>query len=336
MKKRLPQGNRLLWILALAAALASGCRATSAPDNESTPEPAPVLAVTAARAKIAPMRSITDLLGITTALRHVQLRAPTGGRVVSFELRSGDSVHQGEVVGYIVNQELEAAQNGLAIAQRIDPGEAPALAASVKRYSKGSGVPIRATATAVVSQPLVSSGQIVAYLDPLADLIDPASIYVQAQVPVDASSLVQPGMAATVTSPVRPGFQFPARVMALSPTFNVGGETAPARLDFTGRDRITIAGAPVTVHIVSSYVPDAITVPADALFQDARNNTWYLFTVGPDRVARRTAVTVGIREKGRAQIISGVSAGQQVITSGGYALSDGLKVQVINPAEGSN
>jgi multidrug efflux pump subunit AcrA (membrane-fusion protein) len=330
----LPRFAGLLCALAIASALSSGCRATPPPDDESTPPP--VLAVTAARAEVVSMRAITDLLGITTALRHVTLRAPSGGRVVGFDLSSGDQVRQGQVVGYIVSHELEAAQNGLAIAQKIDPAEAPALKASVDRYTQGPGVPIRATSTALVSQPLVSSGQTVAYLDPLAELIDPASIYVQAQVPVDASALVRPGMTATVTSPVRPGVQFPARVMALSPTFNVGGETAPARLDFTGNDRITIAGAPVTVHIVSSYVPDAISVPAEALFQDARNNAWYLFTIDPDGAARRTAVKVGIREKGRVQIISGVSAGQWVITSGGYALSDGLRVKVVNLAGGSN
>jgi membrane fusion protein (multidrug efflux system) len=309
-------------------AIMTGCGGTPPPDKEAATAPPPVLAVTTARAEVVPMRSVIDLLGTTTALHRITLRAPSSGRVVGFDLRSGDQVRQGQIVGHIINQELEAAQNGLAVAQKIDPEEAPALQSSVDRYARGSGVPIRATATALVSQPLVSSGQTVAYLDPLAELIDPASIYVQAQVPVDDAALVRTGMAAMVTSPVRPGVDFPARVMALSPTFNTGGETAPARLDFTSRDRIAIAGAPVTVHIVSSCVPDAVAVPASALFQDARNSTWYLFTVGPDNLAHRAPVTVGIRENGRVQITRGISAGQDVITSGGYALSDGLKVMV--------
>ena len=44
--------------------------------------------------------------------------------------------------------------------------------------------------------------------------------------------------------------------------------------------------------------------------------------------ARRTQVAVGIREGDRVQITSGLMPGDVVITSGGYALSDGLKVRV--------
>ena len=87
---------------------------------------------------------------------------------------------------------------------------------------------------AIVSQRLVSSGQLVTDLEPLADLIDPKSIYVEAAVPVDDISLVRPGMAATVTSPLDPGVDFPARVAALSPNFT------PGRRDFSrapGADR---------------------------------------------------------------------------------------------------
>jgi membrane fusion protein (multidrug efflux system) len=319
-------------VLAVAlTSMVSACGGTPVSTEEQvSTAPTPVLAVSAVPVATAPLRSTIDLLGTTTALRHITLRAPSSGRLIGFDLRSGDQVRQGQIVGRIINQELEAARNGLAVAQQIDPQEAAALKSSVDRYAYGPGVPVKATATAVVSQPLVSSGQTVAYLDPLADLIDPTSIYVEAQVPVDDASLIRPGMPAVVTSPVRPGVKFPARVMALSPTFNKGGETAPARLDFTGPERISIAGAPVTVHIVTEFVPNAVTVPSSALFQNARNDSWYLYTIGADGLAHRVAVKVGIRDDGRAQIIKGVTPGQLVITSGGYALSDGLRVKLLN------
>ena len=52
-------------------------------------------------------------------------------------------------------------------------------------------------------RPPVTSGQMVAELDPIADLIDPGTIYVQASIPLDELHLVSAGMPATVTSDPR-------------------------------------------------------------------------------------------------------------------------------------
>jgi membrane fusion protein (multidrug efflux system) len=315
--------------LMAAVVIAAGCRSSTTPSDEAAaPEPVTVLAVTAAPVATARMRSEIELLGITAALRHITLRAPSSGQVTGFELKAGDRVRQGEVVGQVINREIEAAQSGLAIAEKIDPKEAKSFRHAVKRYASGPGVPIKAPQSAIVSQRLVSSGQWVADLDPLADLIDPASIYVEAQVPIDEEYLVRPGMAATVTSPLQPGKQFPARVMALSPDFSTNSATAGARLEFIGPQRLTIAGAAVDVHVITRDVPAALVIPQAALFEDAAHNTYYVFVAGADGRAHRVAVTIGVREPNRVQVTSGLKPDQMVITSGGYALSDGLKVQV--------
>jgi RND family efflux transporter MFP subunit len=154
-------------------------------------------------------------------------------------------------------------------------------------------------------------------------------MYVEAAVPVDDVSLIRPGMSAAVTSPMEPGIEFPARVEALSPIFTQGAAaTATARLAFVGARKIKEAGAPVEIQVTIKSVPDAIVIPAAALFQDAANDTFYVFVAGPDGKAHRTKVTVGIRNPAEVQITSGLTPGQLVITSGGYALSDGLKVKV--------
>jgi RND family efflux transporter MFP subunit len=248
--------------------------------------------------------------------------------VLGLNLQSGDRVHRGEVVAHIINREVEAAENGLEAARRIDPQEAPALSRAVKRYSKGEGIAVRAPEDAVVAQRIVSSGQMVADMDPLADLIDPRDVYVEAAVPVDELSIVRAGMSAAVSSPLHPGSALPARVAALSPSLSQGGATSPARIEFTSEERITVTEAPVEVKITTEYVPDAVIIPAAALFQDAANNGYYVFVAGPDGLAHRTAVTVGIRTQSQVQIKSGIKPGEIVITSGGYALSDGLKVNV--------
>lgn len=322
--------------LALACLVAiimagAGCRRGTAIDQgeNRASAVAPVLSVTAVPVAVGSMHSELDLIGITAALRHVTLRAPTNGRLVEFSLQSGDRVAKGEVVGHIVNRELEAAENGLAAAQKIDPDEAGKLRASVRPYTRDAGIAVRAPADAIVSQRLVSSSQIVAYLDPLADLIDPKSIYVEAQVPIDAQSLVRPGMPAVVTSPIQPDTEFPMQVVAMVPTFNLDSETSPARLQFTGEKKIMVAGAAVRVHITTQLIADALIIPDAAVFEDAVTDRYYVFVAGADGRAHRVPVTLGIREPDRVQVTQGLKAAEMVITSGGYALADGLKVKVI-------
>jgi multidrug efflux pump subunit AcrA (membrane-fusion protein) len=319
----------VLAILMLLAALSvSGCR-QSANNEDTATEPAPkvVLAVNAARVVVKPMREEISLPGITAALRTLTLRAPAAGRVVGLMVTTGDSVRRGEVIGHIINREEDAAQAGVAAAQKIDPAEAASLARSVKRYSEGSGIPVRVPQDALVSQRLVSPGQIVNEFDPLVELVDPSSVYVDAQAPITPLGRLRPGMDVTVVSALKPGVVYPARIWSISPSFSAGGTTAPVWVQFTGKDRINEIGASVEVHVTIRYVPDAIVIPAAALFQDAEHNNFYVFTVGADSRAHRTIVAIGIRTPTEVQVTRGLKPGELVITSGGYALSDGLEVR---------
>jgi multidrug efflux pump subunit AcrA (membrane-fusion protein) len=319
----------VLAILMLLAALSvSGCRQAAINEDTATePPPKVVLAVSAARVVVKPMREEISLPGITAALRTLTLRAPAAGRVVGLMVTTGDSVRRGEVIGHIINREEDAAQAGVAAAQKIDPAEAASLARSVKRYSEGPGIPVRVPQDALVSQRLVSPGQIVNEFDPLVELVDPSSVYVDAQAPINQLGKLRPGMDATVVSALKPGVVYPARIWSISPSFSAGGTTAPVWVQFTGKDRINEIGASVEVHVTIRYVPDAIVIPAAALFQDAEHNNFYVFTVGADSRAHRTIVAIGIRTPTEVQVTRGLKPGELVITSGGYALSDGLEVR---------
>jgi multidrug efflux system membrane fusion protein len=182
----------------------------------------------------------------------------------------------------------------------------------------------------------VSPGQIVNEFDPLVELVDPSSVYVDAQAPINRLGEIKPGMDATVVSAFKPGVVYPARVWSISPSFSAGGTTAPVWVQFTGPDRISEIGASVEVHVTIKFVPDAIVIPAAALFEDAERHNSYVFTVGADSRAHRTVVATGIRNPSEVQVTQGLKPGDLVITSGGYALSDGLEVRAsVTPAAGA-
>lgn len=316
----------------LAVAILAGCGGSKS-ENENAKTPEPVLLVTASRARVQPMRSELRLLGKTVAMRHVIIRAPTAGRVIGMKLVSGDIVRRGQVVARIVNREIEAAEAGLAVARKIDPQDAQSLSESVGRYNRSDGIPVASPETGVVSQPPVTSGQMVADLDPLVDLIDPASLYVEAAVPISQLSLVRPGMSATVTTPFRPNAQIGARVAAVMPTFDASSASSTVRLDFAGKEQIAETGAPVEVRVETAVANDAIVIPVVALFQEEGKNRYHVFVIGPDGLAHRTGIEVGLRDSDSVQVTAGVKAGDLVVTSGGYALSDRLKVRVDGGAQ---
>ncbi len=95
------------------------CRSgPSAPQENAPPV---IMSVTAAKVRVIPMRQQLRLLGTTVAQRHITLVAPSSGRVIDFNLQDGDRVRAGQLVGYVVNREVIAAQQGLEVARQIDP-----------------------------------------------------------------------------------------------------------------------------------------------------------------------------------------------------------------------
>ena len=79
---------------------------------------------------------------------------------------------------------------------------------------------------------------------------------------------------------------------------------------------------------VSLGKSDGIVVPESALLQTGAQSSVYL--VDENNFARRVSVVIGRLAPGTIEILSGVNAGDRVITSGQLTLRPGISVQ---PAE---
>jgi multidrug efflux system membrane fusion protein len=85
------------------------------------------------------------------------------------------------------------------------------------------------------------------------------------------------------------------------------------------------------VAMTAKAVKDALVVPVSAVFKNAEGAD-YVVLAGSDEKAHQKTVQVGIRNADLAQILSGINAGDPVITTGGYALPDGTQVKIEKPA----
>ena len=84
-------------------------------------------------------------------------------------------------------------------------------------------------------------------------------------------------------------------------------------------------GYRVEARIIIWSAPDALQIPAAAVFRDG--DGWAVFVLEGDR-ARKRAVEIGRRNPFAVQILSGLNAGDRVVKYPGNQIADGTRVQV--------
>ncbi|MGH9470748.1 MAG: efflux RND transporter periplasmic adaptor subunit [Terriglobia bacterium] len=117
----------------------------------------------------------------------------------------------------------------------------------------------------------------------------------------------------------------PGKVSVVSPALDPNSTTVQVWVDAPNPDRRLKAGATVQVKAVARTVNDAMVIPASAVLTASDGST-SVMVVGSDSRAHQTSVKTGIREGGQVQIVSGLEAGERVVTEGAYGLPDGTKV----------
>ena len=89
------------------------------------------------------------------------------------------------------------------------------------------------------------------------------------------------------------------------------------------------AGTPVQVSIESKAVKNALVVPKEAVLTEP-DGKHTVMVVDSNDVAHQREVKTGISDDGKVQIVSGLKAGETVVTNGAYAMADGTKVKIEN------
>jgi RND family efflux transporter MFP subunit len=158
--------------------------------------------------------------------------------------------------------------------------------------------------------------------DPILRVIDPSRLQVEAAVPAVELGPVTVGSPARVRGASYAEEQ--ARVVARPATVDSATGTALVRLDFAAPTHLP-SGMAVDVEIDGEEHPAAVLVPADALVQEGPQS--FVFVVDGEKKAHRRDVTIGVIAGGKAEILSGVTAGEQVVASGQAALPDGATVE---------
>jgi RND family efflux transporter MFP subunit len=192
---------------------------------------------------------------------------------------------------------------------------------------------IRSPLNGVVTDRPQYAGELAAANQPLMTLMDLSKVIAKAHISRAEAALLKVGDAADVHV-TGSDDAIHGRVSLVSPALDPGSTTVEVWTEVVKPDARLKPGMTAQVSMVAKTVKDALVVPAAALFKTAEGAD-YVMVAGSDQKAHQKMVKVGIRNGDDAQIVSGLDAGEKVITAGGYGLPDKtqIKLQEAAPAK---
>ena len=110
-----------------------------------------------------------------------------------------------------------------------------------------------------------------------------------------------------------------AKVSQVSPALDQSNTTVEVWVEADNKDGSLRAGASMKVEIVAKTVPDALTIPQQAVMTSPQGGTFAML-IDKDNKPHLRKITVGIRDAGKAQVKDGLSSGDRVATVGAYEL----------------
>jgi RND family efflux transporter MFP subunit len=203
----------------------------------------------------------------------------------------------------LADMQVRAPFDGIAISKDAQPGE------MISPISAGGG--------------FTRSG--------IATIVDMSSLEIEVDVSESYINRVQPGMPVEAVLDAYPDWRIPAHVITTVPSADRQKATVRVRIGFEKLDPRILPDMGVKVSFLNQRpASDAaarprLLVPTRAV--RAADGKSIVYVVHEDRVERR-AVSVGTATGDQTEVVSGLSAGEQVVVEGPQALKDGDKVKV--------
>jgi RND family efflux transporter MFP subunit len=193
--------------------------------------------------------------------------------------------------------------------------------AQIERIEKTASVErdvtLYAPAGGYVTEKDVLPGQRIAPGDPLMVVADLSTVWAEADVYQSDLPYVKVGMPVTVTLPYWPGKSFSGNVSFLDPFLDPQSHTLKARLQIANPGLLLKPDMYGDAHL-SYPLGDVLAVPESAVLPTGEQNI--VFKAGPDGALTPVDVTLGPRAGGFFQVISGLEAGDRVVTSANFLI----------------
>jgi len=242
-----------------------------------------------------------------------------------WNLRQSEDLYK---AGAIAEGELRIARNAVATAK----AKLAAAASRVKTSSSSTrDTRVLAPTSGTVEKRLVENGEHVARGAEMFTVVRNNVLELAAQVPEKLANNVSPGQTVDFLAN---GRNLQGRVARVSPTVDPMSRSVTVYVQVPNENGMIKGGTFATGTVLTRSVANAIAVPTSSIKQTASGKSIvYRIEKG---VLDTAGVDVGITNEraGFAQIVTGLSAGDSVVSGNVGSLGKGMKVQIINPNAG--
>ena len=161
---------------------------------------------------------------------------------------------------------------------------------------------------------------------PVVVVADVRQLKLEAGVSELEAGRLRTGMPATVFVQAKPGEQFAGQLAAIAPEVNARNRHFQIDVRVDNSKASLLAGMYATARIVLNAADNALLVPREAVI--ALNNERVVFKVDGDK-ASPVAVTEGLNDGRRVQILSGLAAGDQILADARRQPPAGARVKAV-------
>ena len=303
------------------------------------------------RTAVAQLRSLTTesgFLGSFSPNREIEIRPQAGGQIISLPFEEGQSVGSGRLLAKLDDEQLryqiealqvtlEGYQNDLKRYENLVKGDATpavnlertqlnirATQAQIKQLRKQlANTTVTAPFAGIVTQKMVEKGSVVAVGAPIAKITDISTVKLVVDVPEKAINQFHEGQALSVSTDVYPNARFAGRVTMIG----AKGDAAhnfPVEITVQngGKNRLR-AGMYGSIANNSQLKAQTLAIPRQAIIGSEKKPQVYVVDNGK---AVLRSVAIGSTTNDYYEIINGLKAGDQVVTSGQINLQNGTPV----------
>lgn len=244
--------------------------------------------------------------GDVVAASSVDVMPDTSGKIANIRVRVGDYVEKNQILAY------------------VDPSR-PGMT-----YESS---PIRAPVAGTITSFPVSVGSMVAPSVSIAKISNTKNLEINISVAERFVSRIAVGQPALLTFDSYPGEVFTAKVAEVNPVLDTTSRSMGVKLVLDPPDNRIKIGMYCRVKLITESKSGVVAIPREAIVN--RSGQESVFVVNGNTVENRP-ISVGITVDNMVEVVSGLTAGNEVVVSGQTLLDSGSKVNVINRQQGGN
>lgn len=246
------------------------------------------------------MQNYLKFNGDVIAETSVDIYPDASGKLTKLSVSLGDYVRKGQVIA------------------EVDPS----LPGQVYVAS-----PVKSTISGIVTDlPNKVGATISTTLVPIATVGDLADLQLESFISEKNMASIELGQKAEIGFEPFNGEVFTGSVIEISPVLDKSSRTMEIKISLDNEDGRVKSGMFGSVRLITEQKEGVLIIPSESLLEG--NDGSFVYVVSQDNTARQTTVETGLALDGRVEVLSGLSAGDKIVTRGQTMLQDGSSVKV--------